>query len=566
MAIETVDRFSGSPDSDSDFVGNSEKVGYRASFIFDFLKAMASNHDLEHLLNHVVTTLKITTNGMWAGVFICEPRTHSFKVRVCNGNLHNNALRKKLTASFETSSVPFAESVVRQRAPLIYTAAKNKPFLDSQNCAELGISRALILPILTPEQVLGFCVLLDEVETSKYLDEEVQIFSHIVRALATCIELDRMKAEFKRTHTERRTLQEVTSAVLGESDLRKAMELACRGAQQVTGARGSAIMLLDEEGTLRVGYSMGDAAEWPDKMLPDDLVSTPSIIPIEPVLLDNLGDEYAVSEAQLVRSLVVVPLVIHGQGIGVLQLVNLENSIQEDQLRAISLFADRVALSIEHVKLHRKHERAAIIEERQRLARDLHDSVTQSVYGMTVFAEAAARLLEMDKIDQAVDSLRELRDTSLIALREMRALIFELHPPEVAKMGLVAALQARLAAVESRSGLQTELLSKGVERLPKRIEEGLYRIAQEALNNSIKHSQATSITLHLHQTEDMVSMELADDGVGFKVKGRWSEGGLGIRNMYDRADSIGGSLHIESQPGKRTLIIIEVPLKEGEDA
>ena len=182
-----------------------------------------------------------------------------------------------------------------------------------------------------------------------------------------------------------------------------------------------------------------------------------------------------------------------------------------------------------------------------------------------MFAEAAARLLEMDKIDQAVESLRELRDTSLIALREMRALIFELHPPEVTKMGLVAALQARLAAVESRSGLHTELLSKGVEKLPKRIEEGLYRIAQEALNNSIKHSQATSITLHLHQTEDMVSMELADDGVGFKIQRRWCEGGLGIRNMYDRAGSMGGSLHIKSQPGKGTLIIVEVPLTEGED-
>jgi len=284
------------------------------------------------------------------------------------------------------------------------------------------------------------------------------------------------------------------------------------------------------------------------------------------VLLDHFGDEYAVSEAQLVRSLVVVPLAIHGKGIGVLQLVNLEDSIQEDQLRAISLFADRVALSIEHVKLHQKHQRAAVIEERQRLARDLHDSVTQSVYGMTVLSEAVARLLEMDKVDDAVKSLRELRDTSLIALSEMRTLIFELHPPEVAKMGLVNALQARLAAVESHSGLHTELLGKSIERLPKRIEEGLYRIAQEALNNSIKHSQATCIKLHLHQTEDMVSMEIEDDGVGFNVQRRRCEGGLGIRNMHERASSMGGSIQIESQPGKGTLVMVTVPLIEGNDA
>ena len=183
-----------------------------------------------------------------------------------------------------------------------------------------------------------------------------------------------------------------------------------------------------------------------------------------------------------------------------------------------------------------------------------------------MFAEAAARFLEMDKVDQAVESLRELRDASLMALHEMRALIFELRPLEVAQMGLIAALEARLATVESRCGVYTELHYKGVEKLPVHIEEGFYRIVQEALNNCIKHSRATSVILNLHQTEDTVHMEIADDGVGFKVHRRWCEGGLGIRSMHERASSMGGSIQIESQPGKGTLVVVDVPLVVGEDS
>ena len=156
----------------------------------------------------------------------------------------------------------------------------------------------------------------------------------------------------------------------------------------------------------------------------------------------------------------------------------------------MGLFADQAAIAIENGRLTQEVERIAVMEERNRLARDLHDSVTQSLYGVSLYAEAAARRLTSGIIRVFEDNLQELRKTALDALKEMRLLIFELRPPLLEKEGLEAALQARLDAVEGRAGLKTELHVGISERLPGNIEEGFYRIAQEALNNVLKHAQA----------------------------------------------------------------------------
>ena len=121
----------------------------------------------------------------------------------------------------------------------------------------------------------------------------------------------------------------------------------------------------------------------------------------------------------------------------------------------------------------------------------LHDSVTQSLYSVTLYAEAAARQVEAGNQEAVIDHLRELRDTSRDALREMRLLIYELRPPEIDRIGLAAALRSRLQAVETRGGVHAELVQEGDENLPVAAQQELYHIAREALNNSLKHAQAT---------------------------------------------------------------------------
>jgi len=204
-------------------------------------------------------------------------------------------------------------------------------------------------------------------------------------------------------------------------------------------------------------------------------------------------------------------------------------------------------------------EALAVIQERTRLARDLHDSVTQTLYGLTLSAEAAARQLAAGETSGAVAELRELRDTAQQALKEMRLLVFELRPPLLEQEGLAVALRERLQAVEDRVGLTTTLIVDGAERLSPAVEADLDRITQEALNNALKHAQARHVTVRLRQDERTVALEIADDGIGFDVDAVGTRGGLGLRGMAERAAQLGGRLAVESRPGGGTRIRVEVP-------
>jgi PAS domain S-box-containing protein len=201
----------------------------------------------------------------------------------------------------------------------------------------------------------------------------------------------------------------------------------------------------------------------------------------------------------------------------------------------------------------------AVATERSRLARELHDSVTQALYSVTLHAEAARLALSADKPDVVAENLRELCNMAREAMIDLRMLIFELHPPALEEEGLIAALQARLAAVESRARLQTEIRVEGERRLPLVVEEELFRIALEALNNVIKHANAQQVTVDLKFEGDDVYLEIADDGVGFDPVAARGSGGRGLLGIEERVQRIHGSFAIESAPGDSTTLKVAVP-------
>jgi signal transduction histidine kinase len=157
-----------------------------------------------------------------------------------------------------------------------------------------------------------------------------------------------------------------------------------------------------------------------------------------------------------------------------------------------------------------------------------------------------------------IDNLRKLRDTAKGALEEMRLLIFELRPPILGQEGLMAALEARLEAVEGRVGLKTQLILQGEVELPQDIQEGLYRIALEALNNVLKHAQASCVTVLLIREPQATVLKIIDDGGGFDINTAQKCGGLGLKGMKERAEQIGGHLKVKSEPGMGSTIQVEV--------
>lgn len=204
-------------------------------------------------------------------------------------------------------------------------------------------------------------------------------------------------------------------------------------------------------------------------------------------------------------------------------------------------------------------EELAIANERTRLARDLHDSVAQTLYGLTLQAEAANRKLTAGQTEAVHSYLDAIQEDAKQTLQETRLLIFELRPPILESSGLAAALQARLDTVEARSGLAMRLNLQDVGRLAPTVETGLYRIAQEALNNAARYAHAAELQVQLEQKDGHILLAVADDGVGFDPTAV-PPGSVGLQGMAERVAQLNGRLTIDSAPGKGTKIQVEVPL------
>jgi signal transduction histidine kinase len=204
-------------------------------------------------------------------------------------------------------------------------------------------------------------------------------------------------------------------------------------------------------------------------------------------------------------------------------------------------------------------EELAVARERNRLARELHDSVAQTLYGLTLQSEAASRKLAAGDTGTVEAYLREFRESARQTLQETRLLIYELRPPLVEQEGLPVALLTRLEAVEQRSGLSVEADLPEIERPPLEVEVGLYRIAQEALNNTLKHAGAQQVGVSLTQEEGLLRLVVRDDGCGFEPGAVNSGGGMGLQNMRERAAQLGGKLELTSAPGAGTTLEVEVP-------
>jgi signal transduction histidine kinase len=266
-------------------------------------------------------------------------------------------------------------------------------------------------------------------------------------------------------------------------------------------------------------------------------------------------------ESENLRALMQVPIKVAGEVYGVFSADYLQpHHFTEEEQRLLVAFAQRAGLAIETARLYEREEQIAVMQERNRLARDLHDSATQSLYGVTLHAEAAAQLLKSGQVETAGKNLQELKGMALDALAEMRLLIYELRPSAFEAEGLVAAIQARLDAVEGRVGLQTNFVIEGEISLSPPLEEGLYRIAQEALNNVIKHAHARTVTVRLTQQECLVCLEVADDGLGFDPAQACEAGCLGLRGMQERAREMGAGFEIDSRPGGGARVIVRRPI------
>jgi len=260
------------------------------------------------------------------------------------------------------------------------------------------------------------------------------------------------------------------------------------------------------------------------------------------------------------RSWLGVPILENGEVTGILSVQNLdeENAFDEADVRLLETFAASMSIALENARLYEQARHLAVLDERQRLARELHDSVTQSLYGISLYAQAAAGNINANQIEQVREYIDDIQNTAQESLADMRLLIYELRPPILDKEGLVAALQNRLISVEDRARIKSSLQTNLSGRLPAEVEEGIYQITREALNNIIKHAKARNVSIRIQQESVSILVEITDDGVGFEPEKARRTGCLGLVNMQERAQSQGWQLDIESSPGNGTRIKVEI--------
>jgi signal transduction histidine kinase len=228
-----------------------------------------------------------------------------------------------------------------------------------------------------------------------------------------------------------------------------------------------------------------------------------------------------------------------------------------DEIALVTALAEQLGLMLETQRLRQRALDIAVVEERQRLARDLHDSVTQSLYSLTLFSRAGREAAEDGDASRLAYSLAELERNTLHALREMRLLLYELRPADLEQEGLTRAIQLRLDTVERRVGLRLDVHLEELPALSPRAEVELYHVIVEGLNNVVKHAAASRLSVLLEEMDSQMHLRIVDDGKGFDMAQR--TGGLGLRNMRERVARLHGQLAIASAPGRGTQVDAVIP-------
>jgi len=225
-----------------------------------------------------------------------------------------------------------------------------------------------------------------------------------------------------------------------------------------------------------------------------------------------------------------------------------------DESSLLLALAEQIGVSIENHRLRQRIEAAVTLEERGRLARDLHDSVTQSLYSLSLFARSGRDALEEGDTQRLTSSLGRLESTALQSLREMRLLLYELRPEALEQEGLIRTLERRFDTVERRAGMTATALYEAPDglELPQAVERELYYLIMEALNNTLKHGLASEVTVVIWVDPAQVRVEVADNGIGFDPQ--LVTGGYGLEDMRERVERLGGELEISSRPGAGTRI------------
>jgi signal transduction histidine kinase len=364
------------------------------------------------------------------------------------------------------------------------------------------------------------------------------------------------------------SMSQTVLAIAAEREVEPMLRRLVRSARELSGARFAALGIPDGQGAFAQFITTG---------MSDELIAAMGPLPRTHGLLGAMlesPESYRTADIRQdprfrgwwprahpqMRSFLGVPIVARNGIVGAFYLTDKigASEFAADDQRLIEMLAVHAAIAIEKTRLYERSRELSIVEERNRLARELHDSVTQKLFGLTLTAEAAATVIDRDPAEAKLQ-LQRLQQLTREAMEELRSLIFELRPPEAESEGLTTALRKHVDVLQSVHGDAVALSLEG-DAEPRAGAPEVLRIAQEALQNALRHARARHVDVRMEGANGRLVVAVADDGVGFdpddaSLRARR----LGLTSMEERARALGGRLTIDSRPGEGTTVRVEVP-------
>jgi signal transduction histidine kinase len=543
----------------------------RLRALFDATLALNSELSLDALLQKLVDTAAALTGARYAALGVLDEA--------------GLALERFVTTGIDTEThaaigdQPRGRGIlgvlIREAAPLRLHELGSDPRSVGFPPNHPPMNTFLGVPVLLRGVAYGNLYLTEKADGEDFCDADEELVTLLAAQAAIAIENARLYESATRWARQVESLHEIIQTIVEETDLDRLLDLVCRRARELIGARLTLIALPTQSGELRIAAADGEgeaAFGLVDHLLQGEHSKSKRVLERRhSARVDSIFDDPEVDQEEArrlgVRTGLYVPLVARGRPIGIVVVhdkLGNEARFSDADLRLAEIFAARASVAVDLSERVARDTVRRVIEaqelERSRLARELHDETGQALTSILLGLRGIRAARTADEAERVEADLREL---VVQALQDVRSLAVELRPAALDDFGLVPALERLAETFSERSGITTVVEPNlGSGRLPSEAETMLYRLVQEALTNVVKHSEATQVSIILTRRDGGVNALIEDNGSGFDTD-VVGNGALGLVGMRERVALLGGTLKVESSPGGGTTLAAYVPLSAG---
>lgn len=529
------------------------------------IEQISSELDLQALLNRLAVSAVDLLEADWGTIALVDEETGEATIEA-GFNMPPGAFGRRLGPGEGLTGLTLA-----RRGPVLLGPDDRQPTApepyDNPARSHVGV------PIWWQDRLIGTFGLSSSQPGKLFTTAEVDMLALLARHAAVAIENAGLYSALQERYSQVEGISVVGAALVEERNLERVLRTVAEQIMALLGADGCSVWLLDPDEENRVPdkeltqvVALGVGAEdmLGRRLALDSSYTGAAIRAGKPALIEHLFDSERHPMAILgklgIETMLIVPLQTSERAVGALNVYGKDGKrFGPGDTEIMTLFAHQAAVAIENARLYEQGRTLAVAEERNRMAREIHDTLAQGFTGILLQLQVAESLLDGDE-PEARARLQRAQDLARSSLREARRSVWNLRPSTLQGRTLPEALRDYLGEWRGHTGIGTNLILLGDERpLAPATEETLLRVAQESLNNAYKHARAGGVEVTLAIEPDRVRLRVCDDGVGLGELARPSDGGgFGLVSMRERAQRLGGTLEVESTPGQGTCVQVIV--------